>query len=675
MRVLLSALLILAVVFGGVVSGVAPAQSKPLPRPEGLALIPTPAPLAVRPQVPADLLNLALAAAAKDRWADARSFARQSGDPLAEDIVLWLRLRAGIGEWSEYSDFLARNGDWPGLASLRRAGEYLMPTTLTPAEIGQFFTVQMPQTGTGSLRLAKALSATGRDWAADEVILRAWLELPMSAPERAAMTRDYAALLDGMQTERVDMLLWNGYTREAEAMLGDVSADWQALAKARIATRRDAEGLQMLIWNVPPSLKDHPGLAYERYLYRVNKGRWDDAEDFIYSQSKSSAMLGEPEFWMKRRPGLARQALRRGDVGRAYTIAASNFGETGGDFAEAEWVAGYIALTRLDDAEKATEHFSRFKDVVSTPISSGRAGYWLGLAHERAGRTEDATDAFRYGARHQTSFYGQLAAERAGIAVDATISGTGEVAELPDDPILESSVVRAARLFIAAGQDGRAAQFLRHAAEDQPAETRTALAQIAIDAGMTHVGIRVAKDAAREGLILPGPYYPLPEMAEGDWPVPTEFALAVARQESELNAVARSHAGAQGLMQLMPATARQVAGQLGLAHSPARLVRDPNYNATLGTAYLAQMLRRYDGSYMLAAAAYNAGPGRVDQWLKTYGDPRAAGADPVLWIETIPFNETRNYVMRVLEGLHVYRARLSGQTSPIRLASEMVRTG
>lgn len=238
-----------------------------------------------------------------------------------------------------------------------------------------------------------------------------------------------------------------------------------------------------------------------------------------------------------------------------------------------------------------------------------------------------------------------------------------------------SSVIQAALLFLDAGQDGRAQLFLRHAAERQPAARRAAIAQMAIDKGMIHLGVRIAKDAARDGIILPEQYYPLHDVAKGEWAVPTEFALAVARQESEMNPVAQSTAGARGLMQLMPSTAAQVAREIGLTYSEPRLLRDPQYNARLGTEYLARMLRRYDGSYMLAAAAYNAGPGRVDEWLRTYGDPRSKGVDVILWVESIPFNETRNYVMRVLESLHVYRARLDGRAGPIRLASEMVTTG
>lgn len=296
-----------------------------------------------------DAINRALSAVASSEWAEAESHARQTGRAVAEDIVLWSRLRSGLGTWDEYTDFLERNSDWPGLATLRRAGEWLMPPDLPPHEVGKYFRAGLPQTGIGSVRLADAFVATGRLSAAERTISRAWLELPMSAPEKNAIMSEYGAQVAGREVERLDMLLWNGYMTEAETMLGEVDADWQALARARIATRRDTPGLQLLIDGLPASVRDDPGLSFERYLYRIDKGRWDDAEDYLYEKTASRETLGRPEMWMERRAGLARQALRRGAVERAYRLAASNFGSEGADYAEAEWLAGFIALTEMND--------------------------------------------------------------------------------------------------------------------------------------------------------------------------------------------------------------------------------------------------------------------------------------------------------------------------------------
>jgi soluble lytic murein transglycosylase len=612
----------------------------------------------------------ALDAARSGNWTEAEAVAGRVGDQVAADVVLWTRLRDGVGAWGEYADFVARNGDWPGLAILRRQGERVMPEGLTPAALEAFFGGSDPQTGTGALRLAAALP---EDEAA-ALLLRVWPELSLTAVEQAALVERFGTVLAEAHVGRLDGLLWNERLSEAEAMLPLVDDGWRALARARIGIRRDVGNVDTLIGSVPARLAGDPGMAYERFQWRVRKGRWDDAEAWLVQHSDSAETLGRPDFWMARRPGLARQALRRGEVATAYALAAQNFGSAGADFAEAEWLAGFIALIEMDDPAKAVGHFERFEKAVATPISLGRAGYWLGRAHEAAGDETAARAAWRRGARHQTSFYGQLAAERAGARPDPRLAGS-DAPDWRQSGLLEHSVVRAGYFLHAAGEEGRAMQFFRHAAETMGARDRAMLAQMQIDLGRPHFAVRIAKDAAGAGIVIPTQYYPTHAIAEEEWPVPPEFALAIARQESEFNPAAVSHAGARGLMQLMPGTAQQVSRRLGVDYDEGRLVSDPLYNARLGTEYLGQMLDNYGGSYILAAAAYNAGPGRVSQWLKDFGDPRRGEIEAVIWIETIPFNETRNYVMRVLEALHVYRARLNGRAEPLRLAADINRTG
>jgi soluble lytic murein transglycosylase len=615
----------------------------------------------------------ALAAAQAGRWTEASSLAGRSDSPTVRELVLWLRLRDGVGGWGEYQSFFARHPEWPGHATLRRHAERAMPDDLPPNVVLGFFQETAPLTGTGALRHAAALEALGRPGPAREGAVRAWREFSLSQAEQEALEAAYGAALAPHHRDRLDMLLWRGLTAEAAEMLPRVPADWRALAEARIAVRKETDGSTAMIEALPASVRTDPGLAYERYLYRIKRGRWDEAEAFLLERSASAETLGRPDMWMERRANLARQALRRGDATTAYALAARNFGtrDSGPDYADAEWVAGFLALTRLDDPALAVGHFTRFREAVSTPISLGRAGYWLGLAHEAAGDPAAARAAWAEGGRHQTSFYGQLAAERAGLPPDARLAGAPEPPRWRGRQFAEGSLVRAAHLLALAGDDERAAQFFRHAALRLPPPQRAALAQMAIDLGRPHLSVRIAKDAAADGVILPREYYPLHALAEEDWPVPTEFALAIARQESEFNPRAVSTAGARGLMQLMPATAAEVSGKLGVDYDLNRLTADEMYNARLGTAYLARMLRAYDGSYILAAAAYNAGPGRVREWLAAFGDPRDPEVDAVIWIETIPFEETRNYVMRVMESLHVYRARLEGEAPPIRLASDI----
>ena len=643
-----------------------------------LALVATPsvAPTAAKGQTAeqGQILAQALAEGRAGRWSNAGAVGARAGSQVVADIVLWARLREGVGTWAEFANFLARNGNWPNGVTIRREGERLIPQGADPAAVIGFFGTALPKTGTGAIRLADALSQRGRGGEAQAMLQRAWPDLSLTRDEQSAMLGRFGGLIASYHVARVDNLLWNERLNEAEAMLPHVDAGWGALARARIGVRRDLGNTTQLINAVPGPLAGDPGLAYERFQWRIRKGRWDEAEDWIATYSQSGAALGRPEMWMERRPGLARQALRKGNVEKAYRLAAANFGTQGSDYAESEWLAGFIALTRMNDPGRAIAHFGRFEKAVFTPISLGRAGYWLGLAHERAGQSGAARTAYARAAQHQTSFYGQLAAERAGIGADGRLAGNG-APNWRSSGIMRSPVVQAGYLLHLAGDEARAVQFFRLASESMGAGDRAALAQMAIDLGRPHIGLRLAKDAASAGIVLPSQYYPVHSMAQQEWAVPTEFALAIARQESEFHSGAVSHAGARGLMQLMPGTAQSVSRALGIGYDTGKLTSDPLYNARLGTTYLAQMLGEFRGSYILAAAAYNAGPGRVRQWLGEFGDPRQPGVDPVVWIETIPFNETRNYVMRVLEGLHVYRARTTGRAQPVRLAADISRTG
>jgi soluble lytic murein transglycosylase len=311
---------------------------------------------------------------------------------------------------------------------------------------------------------------------------------------------------------------------------------------------------------------------------------------------------------------------------------------------------------------------------VDTPISLGRAGYWLGRAAEALGDRDAAADAYAMAAKYQTSFYGQLAAERTGIDPDPALAGPARKADWRSAAFLRRSAGRAALLLHYAGDAGKVWAFLTAMARvEQSAGEIEAMATMALDMGRPHVAVRVAKIAAGRGMVLMAPYYPVTELALMKGDVDPEMALAIARQESELNPEAVSPVGARGLMQLMPATAKKVARNLGLDYSAAKLTADWQYNATLGQNYLRGLIDEF-GSLPLAAAGYNAGPNRVEQWIAQFGDPRSGSVDMIDWIETIPFLETRNYVMRVMEGLHVYRARIAGTVQPLRLSADLGRT-
>lgn len=597
----------------------------------------------------------------------AREAARETRDQVALDLVTWHQLRAGQGSWADYTDFLTRNADWPGLDLMRRRAEGVMPSDL-PAEAKQrFFRAGAPQTGRGALLLA----STQNSELAKQTVINAWTQMSLSETEQAAFLQAYGAALKPHHAKRLDSMLWQGRTKQAEAMLPLVDKATAALATARIALQDNSNGVDALIKAVPAKLQGDPGLAHDRFAWRMRKDRYDPSEELLKERSVSKEALGRPEEWAYRRRLLAHRAMRAGRVTTAYNLASQHFLTEGANYAELEWLAGYIALTYLGKTERAVAHFERFRLAVETPISLGRAGYWLGRAYEAQGNTGAAKSAYGYGAAYQTSFYGQLSAERAKLPVDPLMAKPASLPDWKSRPFARSTPVRAALLLAQADDHLLMQRFILHVQESLDVQDSLALAAMSLEIDRPFAAVKIAKRLAQKGLIHPDAYYPVAETLRRRLPVDQELANAIARQESELNPYAISPAGARGLMQLMPATAKKVASEIGVDYDRARLTADPGYNSQLGTQYLAQMLERYNGSIILAAVAYNAGPHRADRWIAEYGDPRSPEVDALWWIENIPYGETRNYVMRVLESLHVYRMRISGKVTPIGLHREL----
>lgn len=599
--------------------------------------------------------------------------ARQISDSAGRDIIIWSRLRDGVGSFGEYVEFLEKRSDWPGLQLLRIKAESAIPENHRPAEVLAFFKDNLPETGAGVLRLTEALSATGQDEAARTEAIRAWTEFSMSREDRVKLYARFEKTLDKHHVTRLDMLLWRGLDDQAEALFTLVPEGWVTLAKARIGLRKRLRGVDTLIEAVPASLQDDPGLAYERFYWRTRKGRYADARDLMAERSTSAKALGQPEMWSERRRSYARQEMRDGNNKSAYRLASRHFLNEGSDYADLEWLAGYIALTKLNDPMTAIAHFNRFQAAVETPISYGRAGYWLGRAYDKAGDKTNAKVAYEFGAQHQTSFYGQLAAEAIGAAPDPSLAGLETTPDWRQAAFLNSTVLRAALLFHYADIGFRAEQFIKHLGETQEREGLQQLADIALEMGRPQIAVRLSKQAIRQGHVLMKSYFPITELAKRSGQVTPELAMSIARRESELDQYVISPAGARGLMQVMPGTAKKVARDIGISYSRAKLTQDWKYNATLGTTYLAEQLADFNGSYILAFAAYNAGPNRAKQWIERYGDPRRDKADQVDWIEHIPFRETRNYVMRVMESVYVYRARIEGKTPKLTISDDLKR--
>ncbi len=592
---------------------------------------------------------------------------------VARDVIVWHRLRAQRGSYAQIIDFIKRRPDWPGMEYLRRRSE---PEVIkqSDAEILAFFAQVPPQTPRGVLAHAKALTATGDSGSAQASIVQAWRTMPMNANSQAAFLAAHADLLKSHHDARLDAMVWQREYDEARQMYGVASRSAQQAAESRIAFYRRTGNAANIYEKLPAALQSTGGVNHARFEWRVRKGRIGDAKELLLEASKSIESLGDPAAWGNRRRALARGEMRSGDKQRAYAIASQHFLTEGSDYADLEWLSGYISLRFLGDPMRAHQHFLNHDSAVESPISQGRAGYWQGRALEAAGDNEGATAAYAMGANYQTSFYGLLAAERARIPFPEKLRGLPPEQDWRTSPLAKAPLFEAGLLLQASGEMNLAERFWTHLAEQLLEPDLELLGQAAIDVGQPHIAVMIGKRAARRGLEIAAPYYALHPLAQADLPMAPEMSLAIARRESEFDPVVQSGVGARGLMQLMPATAKEVAQKLGIApqHSTARLTADPVYNARLGTQYLAELAGRFDGNVVMMSAGYNAGPSRPIRWMNDYGDPRTGDIYVVDWVEMVPFRETQNYIMRVTESLPIYRARLGREALPIPFYEELI---
>ncbi|MCV6585382.1 MAG: lytic transglycosylase domain-containing protein [Marinibacterium sp.] len=618
-------------------------------------------------------LGQALTAMQRGDWDGARALSARDG-PVARDIIEWHRLREGFGSHDEVTGFLDRRPDWPGEAWLLKQSEPAFGDAPRSAVLAHF-AEHPPQTAEGHLIHADALTDAGRTGEADASLVLAWRTLPMGRSVQELFLRDHRALLAPHHADRLDQMIWNNDYDSADRMLPLVADGPRKLAQARLALLRTEPGVDSRIAAVPDALADDPGLAHARFVWRDRKGRDDAAIDLLLAQSTSPDTLGQPAAWGPRRRVLARQEMRDGNPNRAYEIAARHYmvPDDGYAYADLEWLAGYIALRKLDDPATALRHFQRFDAAVLSPISKGRGAYWMGRAHEALGDERAAKLAYADGADYQTSFYGLLSAEKVGLPFDDRLIGPTAPANWRDAPFTRKSNFEAGLLLISAGDPNLAERFITHLAESLDATEAAQLGEAALSMDRPHLAVMIGKRVATRGIVIPRAYYAVHPVGLRNYPMAPEMTLAIARRESEFDPRVISGAGARGLMQVMPGTGEDVARDLGIlsGHSRARMIDDWRYNARLGTFYLAELAESFDGNVVLMAAGYNAGPRRPIRWMDERGDPRHSRVDMIDWIEHIPFRETRNYVMRVTESLPVYRARLGQPAHPLPFSQEL----
>ncbi len=628
----------------------------------------------------------------RKRYKRAHQQARKAKNRLPAKVIRWHELTSDRprARFDELARFLDRNPDWPGRGALLRNAERAMPRDLPDAAVLAWFEARPAVSPSGARRHAEALRRAGQTVRATALVRTTWIESDFARRDERAFRKRFAKLLRrDDDLARLDRLLWERKYRPAKRQARRLGKGHAALAEARIALARRSPGVDYAIRQVPKELARDPGLIYERARWRRRKNRYDGVIELLDPPMPDAP---HAKRWWPLRRWAARQAYMEGDLSVAYRIAAGHGLERGLGFAEGEWLAGWLALRSLDQPEIAYRHFEQLHQGVSSPISLARGAYWAGeaaraleargAAGANGGANGDAKgdnwrakaeDWYLKAARHGTTFYGQLAGRRLGREVALETQAKTGAAPKPDAAARAAfegrEIVRVVRLLGELGETKLHRRFLlRLKALAEDGEDFVLAADLARRQGRPDIAVRMAKEARKAGVILFDVLFPSRRLPETKSPEPA-LVLAVIRQESAFYTGAISGAGARGLMQIMPATARRVARQIKVRYSRKKLLSDPEYNLRLGRAYLADLTEKYDGSYILALAAYNAGPARANRWMKTFGDPRTPGVDPVDWIESIPFNETRNYVQRILESLVVYRKTLGVPDSDPVIAS------
>lgn len=618
----------------------------------------------------------ALQAADDKQWSEALREAK-SGDAVLLKLVTWQYLLDAdtTPSFEEYASFIQANPNWPGQKKLRVRAEFALRTSNVPdSEIMNWFADETPLTGVGKLALAEALlhHKSGSQDKITALLRDAWKDGDFEEAEEKKFLSDHGNRLRGEDhIARVDRLLWEEKVTPAKRMLGRVSNDYQKLFKARIALISNKRLAVLAVGQVPAELKKNPGLLYDRMRFRARRNDDRGVREMLLA---APAQVPYPEKWWKYRDVQVREAIDEHNYKLAGRLLA-NHGQAGGsELADAQWLLGWLKTEFLNDPKPGYEIFYKMYSGVRFPVSKARAAYWAARAADKAGDATASENWYNTATAYPTTFYGQLASFKRNGTAPLHIPAAPNIDAGVRSNFENSDVVRAVKICMQAGETDLANRLISYLVENSQSDSEAALAAgLGVQSGHKFLSVRAAKKALQQqNAVLLDIGYPAPKIPDG-LPIDRELVLAITRQESEFDPQARSPSGAIGMMQLMAPTAKETARKNDMKYKRERL-SEMDYNIKLGSAYLAHLINNYDGSYIMAIAAYNGGSGNVYKWTRQFGTPGNNLDSAVNWIEKIPFSETRNYVQRVLENLQVYRhIEADGAAPKLMLAEDLVR--
>jgi soluble lytic murein transglycosylase len=631
-----------------------------------------------KPALTGDLAVLkdAFDLARQAKTSDATALEKTLGDPAAQKLAEWFILRHpdSQADFSRYASFIANNRDWPGVGLMRRRAEARLWQQKSAAATVHGFTGDRPVSAKGRFALARVLLGEGNREGAQRLVREAWRSEDLSERTETDVLEAFADLLSREDYQaRMDKRIGAKDIAAATRAAHHLGDDALSIVKACAAVKGNDDKASDLLDSVATDARQDLGYVLCRARWMMHQNKFAEANRLILAAPAATMALQDTDEWWRVRRVLARKLLDQGDFQGAYRIVRdAATPESGNYHAESHFLPGWIALRYLDDPKTAAAHFARIDEGCANPITLARANYWRGRAAEAVGDKDAMRANYEAAARYPTAYYGQLARARLGIgALELRAASQPDPAGGSE---LSEELVRAADMLYSLGERDTVVSFVADLAEQSTdVAALSAVAELTGRHNDARAMLELGKTALGRGLALDAYAFPtigIPQHSPIGPAIDRSVIYSVARTESAFNQRDKSSASAVGLMQVTPEAGRDTAKRFGVEYDWDKMVSDPVYNTQMGAAELSALLQDYKGSHIMTFAGYNAGRGRVRDWVKQYGDPRDPNVDAVDWVERIPFAETRNYVQRVMENLLVYRARFEGG-APVAASSDV----